>query len=155
MTNSVSGAIPAVSTGSMLVIKDENGGVIRSFPALTWTPDGGFPRPEIKSDEIIFTADEEGVASDITFIDLNDKKQASRLEKFAKYPNADISTVFSSAKAQKVGVIIRCVDDGVARRVWSSDLHQVSRCDKCQNIFRRDRAKAKRETEKAAKAATV
>jgi hypothetical protein len=143
----------AVAAGLMLTIKDEGGAVIRSFPASTWAPSGGFPRPEVKPTELVFTNESEGTSDQIEFVDVNDTKRKAIKARLAEFPHADPATLFYSKKAQKYGVVIRCIESGEPRRVWTSDLHQVQRSEKVQAIYRREKARGKRRDKAAEKKA--
>lgn len=140
----VSKVQPAKVGTRMLAVKDEQGNILREFPASTWQPPGGFPYTEIKSTEITFKADEEGEASQIMWKEISDDSEKQRRLTVAKYPHADPATLFYSAQSQKYGVIIRCTLTGEVRRVWTSDLHQVLRSEKAQAMFRRDQQRQKR-----------
>jgi len=52
--------------------------------------------------------------------------------------------------SNKQSVEIVCVDCGAVRRVFTSDLHQVKRCEACTKVARKAAAKAKKAEAKAA-----
>ena len=152
MKTKTSANVQAVRAGTrMLAVKDEQGVVMREFPASTWEPAGGFFRPEVQSTEVVFAADVEGDATQITWKNIASQEEKARRTTVAKHPHADPATLFYSAQAQKYGVLIRCVESGEVRRVWTSDLHQVNRSEKVQALFRREQQKQKRADKKADK----
>lgn len=137
--------VQTVKAGTrMIAVKDEQGNTLREFPASTWEPAGGFPRPEVQSTEVVFTADVEGVPSQIMWKDINSDEEKPRRMTVDKHQHADPATLGYSSFAQKFFIIIRCVKCGAARRVWTSDLFQCSKCEKCQSFMRRERQREKR-----------
>lgn len=86
----------------------------------------------------------------VTFVDVNDKKQAARKEKLID-PKGDgsrsrchPSVLFYSDNEKKYGGIVACLDCSKPVRKWTSDMHQSERCDPCGVRAKRAHAKAKR-----------
>lgn len=74
------------------------------------------------------------------------KKEEGIREKTAKHKHAIIETLAFDEKARKWECAIRCTDCGnEERHVYTSDLFQISRCDKCSETA----SKAKRAAKKA------
>jgi len=68
------------------------------------------------------------------------------------YPHAKPGTLFFDVNSNKQGVVIGCTTEGCekTRRVWTSDLWQVSKCDACTRKARRERARERRKAKKDA-----
>jgi hypothetical protein len=68
-----------------------------------------------------------------------------RAELKVKYPHAKPETLQFDASANKYSVEIVCVKCGGTRRVFTSDLFQVSTCLACSKAAKADRKAAKKE----------
>ena len=74
------------------------------------------------------------------------KELATRkLDLKAKYPHAKPETLMFDASANKYSVEIVCTICGKSRRVFTSDLFQVSTCTECSKAAKADRKAAKKE----------
>lgn len=84
-------------------------------------------------------------------------KAANRMteeEILQDYPHVKPGTLFFDVNSNKQGVEIGCTTEGCekTRKVWTSDLWQVSKCDACTRKARRERARERRKAKKAADA---
>ena len=76
----------------------------------------------------------------------DEEKAAKRSENLAKYPHAKPDTLQFDSASNKYSVEIECTECGAeGRRVFTSDLFQVTTCEDCAK-----KAKAARKAEKKA-----
>jgi len=81
------------------------------------------------------------------------KRKAGRLTEeyiLSIHPHVRAGSLTIDAVSNKQSVEIVCVDCGAVRRVFTSDLHQVKRCEACTKVARKAAAKAKKAEAKAA-----
>lgn len=81
-------------------------------------------------------------------------KREANLEKtrenLTKYPHAKADTLQYDDAAGKFSVEIECVKCGQSRRVFTSDLFQVTTCTECASEVKKAKASQKRELLKKA-----
>lgn len=81
-----------------------------------------------------------------------DAKLAKTREGLSKYPHAKADTLEYNAEAKKYSVEIECTKCGKPRRVFTSDLFQITTCVDCAGEAKKEKQAAKKELIKAAMA---
>jgi hypothetical protein len=83
----------------------------------------------------------------------DEEKAAKRQENLTKYPHAKAETLQFDSASNKYSVEITCTECGAeGRRVFTSDLFQVTTCEECAKKAKASRKAAKKAEIEAAKA---